>query len=215
MFRSHTSARSLVSRSSSRRAVAAGLGAVVLLGVPTAAGGDPAPADGGAPIRNIVAPVRDIVVPTSDLRGAARVDESEKEVKVRLSSEVLFPKDSARLRPGVRARLTELAEVLQRRGRGRVAIVGYTDDLGSARHGVVCRGGGLPLWHECCARSWTRPTTPSRSPAVGRPTRRCPTPPRRIGNSIAVWSLRTDPPSGMSDLNVSIGPDRPERQTVG
>jgi hypothetical protein len=30
-----------------------------------------------------------------------------------------------------------------------------------------------------------------------------------------VWSLRTDPPSGMSDLNVSIGPDRPERQTVG
>jgi outer membrane protein OmpA-like peptidoglycan-associated protein len=139
MFRSHTSARSLVSRSSSRRAVAAGLGAIVLLGVPTAAGGDPAPADGGAPIRNIVAPVRDIVVPTSDLRGAARVDESEKEVKVRLSSEVLFPKDSARLRPGVRARLTELAEVLQRRGRGRVAIVGYTDDLGSARHGVVCR----------------------------------------------------------------------------
>ena len=138
MSPSHSSARSLVSLSSSRRAVAAGLGAIVLLGVPSAAaGGNPTPSSGGAPIRNIVAPVRDIVVPTSDLRGAARVDEGEKQIKVRLSSEVLFGKDSARLRPGVRGRLDELAELLQRRGRGRVVIVGYTDDLGSAQHGLV------------------------------------------------------------------------------
>jgi outer membrane protein OmpA-like peptidoglycan-associated protein len=88
-------------------------------------------------VHDIVASVHDIVVPTSDLRGAARVDESEKQVKVRLSSEVLFPMDSARLRPGVRGRLTELAELLQRRGRGRVTILGYTDDLGSAQHGLV------------------------------------------------------------------------------
>jgi len=81
--------------------------------------------------------VRDIVVPTSDLAGAARVDESEKQLKVRLSSEVLFPKDSARLRPGVRGRLTELAEGLDRRGPGRVTIVGYTDDLGTAHHGLI------------------------------------------------------------------------------
>jgi outer membrane protein OmpA-like peptidoglycan-associated protein len=126
-----------VSQSSSRRAVAAGLGAIVLLGIPTAASSDPTPSSGGTPIRDIVAPVRDIAVPTSDLRGAARVDESEKRVKVRLSSEVLFPKDSARLRPGVRGRLDELAELLQRRGRGRVTIVGYTDDLGSTQHGLV------------------------------------------------------------------------------
>jgi hypothetical protein len=95
MSRSRISARSLVSPSSSGRAVAAGLGAIVLLGIPTAASSDPTPSPGGAPIRDIVAPVRDIAVPTSDLRGAARVDESEKRVKVRLSSEVLFPKDSA------------------------------------------------------------------------------------------------------------------------
>jgi len=81
--------------------------------------------------------VRDIVVPTSDLKGAARVDESEKRVKIRLNAEVLFPKDSAKLRPGVRGRLAELAQVLDRRGPGRVSIVGYTDDLGSARHGLV------------------------------------------------------------------------------
>ena len=137
MFRSRSSARSLVSRSSSRRAVAAGLGALVLLGVPTVAAGDPMPPTGGAPIRDVVAPVRDIVVSTADLEGAARVDESEKQVKVRLNAEVLFPKDSARLRPGVRGRLTELAQVFDRRGPGRLTIVGYTDDLGTAHHGLV------------------------------------------------------------------------------
>ncbi len=68
---------------------------------------------------------------------AARVDESEKQVKIRLNAEVLFPKDSARLRPGVRGRLAELAQVIDRRGPGRVSIVGYTDDLGSAHHGLV------------------------------------------------------------------------------
>jgi outer membrane protein OmpA-like peptidoglycan-associated protein len=137
MFRFRSSARTLVSRSSNRRAVAAGLTALALIGVPTVAAGDPMPPSGTAPVRDIVAPVRDIVVPTADLEGAARVDESEKQLKVRLSSEVLFPKDSARLRPGVRGRLTELAEGLDRRGPGGVTIVGYTDDLGTAHHGLV------------------------------------------------------------------------------
>jgi outer membrane protein OmpA-like peptidoglycan-associated protein len=137
MFHSRSSARSLVSRSSRRRAAAAGLGALVLLGVPSAAAGDPTPPPGGAPIRDIVAPVRDIVVPTADLEGAARVDESEKQVKVRLNAEVLFPKDSAKLRSGVRGRLTELADGFERRGPGRLVIVGYTDDLGTAQHGRV------------------------------------------------------------------------------
>jgi outer membrane protein OmpA-like peptidoglycan-associated protein len=126
-----------VSRFSSRRAVAAGSGAVVLLSVPTAAGGDPTTSSADAPTRDVVAPVRDLSVPTSDLRGAARVNESEKQVKVRLNSEVLFPKDSARLRPGVRGRLSQVADVLGRRGPGRVTIVGYTDDLGTAHHGLV------------------------------------------------------------------------------
>ena|SRR5918997_2980180 len=136
MSRPLTSAPSPVSPSSSRRALAAGLGAVVLLGMATPAAGAPAPPP-GAPVGDIVAPVLDIAVPTSDLGGAARVDESEKQVKVRLSSEVLFGKDSARLRPAVRSRLDELAELLKRRGPGRVTIVGYTDDLGSAQHGLV------------------------------------------------------------------------------
>jgi outer membrane protein OmpA-like peptidoglycan-associated protein len=121
--------------SSSRRALAAGLGAVVLLGVATPAAGAPAPPP-AAPVRDIVAPVLDIAVPTSDLGGAARVDESEKQVKVRFSSEVLFGKDSAQLRPGVRRRLDEVARELARRGPGRITIVGYTDDLGSAQHGL-------------------------------------------------------------------------------
>ena len=58
-------------------------------------------------------------------------------MKVRLSSEVLFPKDSARLRASARGRLIELADVLGRRGPGRVAIVGYTDDLGTAQPGLA------------------------------------------------------------------------------
>jgi outer membrane protein OmpA-like peptidoglycan-associated protein len=123
--------------SNSRRAVAAGLSALALLGVPAAAAGNPGPPSGTAPTRNIVAPVRDIVVPTADLEGAARVDESEKQVKVRLSAEVLFPKDSARLRTGVHGRLKEIVQTLDRRGPGQVTIVGFTDDLGTAHHGLV------------------------------------------------------------------------------
>ena len=136
MFPSHNSVRSHVSLSSSRRAAATGLSTLVLLGVPTAAVGDPTRPPAGAPVRTIVAPVRDIVVPTSDLKGAARVDESEKRVKIRLNAEVLFPKDSAKLRPSDQD-AAELAQVLDRRGPGRVTIVGYTDDLGSAHHGLI------------------------------------------------------------------------------
>jgi outer membrane protein OmpA-like peptidoglycan-associated protein len=120
-----------VSRCSSRRLA-------VLAAVAVAAGlVPPAWADSGsAPVVDVVAPVVDISFATTDLAGAARVEEAPREVRVVLSSEVLFAKDSAELRPDVRSRLREVAGDLERRGPGRVAVVGYTDDLGSAAHGL-------------------------------------------------------------------------------
>ncbi|MGN6129784.1 MAG: OmpA family protein [Nocardioidaceae bacterium] len=120
-----------MSRCSSRRLA-------VLAAVAVAAGlVPPAWADSGtAPVVDVVAPVVDISFATADLAGAARVEEAPREVKVVLSSEVLFDKDSARLRPRVQARLREVASDLERHGPGRLAIVGYTDDLGSAAHGL-------------------------------------------------------------------------------
>jgi outer membrane protein OmpA-like peptidoglycan-associated protein len=125
-----------VSRCSSRRlAVPATVVAVVAV-----AAGLVAPAwagSGSAPVVDVVAPVVDISFPTADLAGAARVEEAPREVKVVLSSEVLFGKDSARIRPTVLSRLREVAGALERGGPGRLAIVGYTDDLGSAAHGLA------------------------------------------------------------------------------
>jgi outer membrane protein OmpA-like peptidoglycan-associated protein len=89
-----------------------------------------------APVRAVVAPVIDLELPTSDLRGVARVEESPRRVRVVLSSELLFSRDSAQLEPAVRGRLREIAGELRSRGPGRLRIVGYTDDLGSAAHGL-------------------------------------------------------------------------------
>ena len=50
---------------------------------------------------------------------------------------MLFDKDSARLRPVATSRLREIAATLRDRGAGPVSIVGYTDDLGTAAHGLT------------------------------------------------------------------------------
>ena len=49
---------------------------------------------------------------------------------------MLFGKDSAKIRAGAARRLTEVSTELKRRRPGSVSIVGYTDDLGSAAHGL-------------------------------------------------------------------------------
>lgn len=94
-------------------------------------------ADDQSDVRDIVAPVLDIETGISDLQGAARVEESQKEIKVRLSSSVLFAKDSPKLQSGALERLGEVGDQLRQKGPGTVKIVGYTDDLGSAEHGRV------------------------------------------------------------------------------
>jgi outer membrane protein OmpA-like peptidoglycan-associated protein len=57
-------------------------------------------------------------------------------VRVQLNANVLFRKDSAVLLPGAHARLREVAASIKAKGRGSVRVVGYTDDLGSAAHGL-------------------------------------------------------------------------------
>lgn len=74
---------------------------------------------------------------SQDLDGTARVAEAEDTVDVVLDGNVLFGKDSAAILPAARARLREVVAVLREHGPGSVRIVGHTDDLGSAAHGLV------------------------------------------------------------------------------
>lgn len=111
-------------------------GVLAATGPALAAGAAPG-ASVDAPVLRVIAPVRDILVNTADLRGEARVEVGPKQITVRLDSTVLFAKDSPRLRPAARARLREVAAQLSAKGPGRLLIIGYTDDLGSAQHGLV------------------------------------------------------------------------------
>ncbi len=88
-----------------------------------------------APVLAISAPVVDIVVSTADPKREVRVDRSRNSVRVTLDATVLFGRDSAAIRSSSAKRLSGMADELRGRGAGRVRIVGYTDDLGSAAHG--------------------------------------------------------------------------------
>ncbi len=145
-------------RSSSRRplsvrprlALSATATAALVLTLPVSAGSpaeaEPTPADGptpGAPV--LIQPGDTFRVDTmrfmiSDSRGVASVETDSGghgETKVHLDSTVLFDKDSAMIRAVADARLAEVARQLQAEGPGRVAVTGYTDDLGSAAHGLT------------------------------------------------------------------------------
>ena len=94
------------------------------------------PAD-PVPVIDIVAPVLDIETGTADLKRRARVERQGKRITVTLDATILFAKDSARLNATARTRLNEIASDLKQAGPGSVRITGYTDDLGSARHGLI------------------------------------------------------------------------------
>jgi outer membrane protein OmpA-like peptidoglycan-associated protein len=120
-------------------------------------GVDPAPRAADQPPVDVPAemPVVDVVTPVSQLafadRAAADVRDApprgarpgavrppaRPQVRVVLDADVLFPKDSPVLRPLAHQRLRQLAAAIARRGPGSVLVVGYTDDLGTAQHGLV------------------------------------------------------------------------------
>ena len=109
--------------------------------VPTAALAVPGPVSPivpvVAPVAAIVAPVVDIVFADSDLKKAARVEKGPRRTKITLDSTVLFARDSPKINGKARGRLEDVADQLKKSGPGRVSITGYTDDLGSAAHGLT------------------------------------------------------------------------------
>jgi outer membrane protein OmpA-like peptidoglycan-associated protein len=133
-----------VSRSASRlprrpllaaTAAIAGLSIAGVTGaLPTAATSD---GPGTARVVDITAPVVDIVTATSDPEGVVTDQESARQVTLVLDATVLFAKDSATLTRRARSVLADVVRRIEQVGPGAVRIVGYTDDLGSAQHGLV------------------------------------------------------------------------------
>ena len=127
-----------MSRSADRLVAAVLTAALIVVGTvsvaPTPAAAEPADT---APVLDIVAPVLDIQFGTTDLRREARVEKRPGRVRVTLDATVLFGKDSAVIRASARGRLSEVAAELKQQGPGALTITGYTDDLGSAQHGLV------------------------------------------------------------------------------
>ena len=74
---------------------------------------------------------------SEDTAGTAEIEDGPRRLDVVLDSNVLFAKDSAVIRPEARRRLDRVVAALARRTPGVVRIDGYTDDLGSAAHGLV------------------------------------------------------------------------------
>lgn len=74
------------------------------------------------------------VVETDD--GDERREDTNAKVKFALQAEVLFDKDSAKLGGAASARIKEIAGEIERQGAKNVRVFGFTDDLGSAGHGI-------------------------------------------------------------------------------
>ncbi len=88
------------------------------------------------PAKDIVAPVKDITFSTADLRHEARVEKRPKQLRVTLDSTVLFGKDSAKINGKAGNRLADISKEIKEMGAGKIDVTGYTDDLGTAEHGL-------------------------------------------------------------------------------
>lgn len=94
--------------------------------------------DGAAfPTQPITTPVTQILSVTEDLGSIAQESVGAARYQARLNANVSFAKDSAVLLPAATQRLKRVAEQLAAQPPGNLSIVGYTDDLGSAEHGLV------------------------------------------------------------------------------
>ncbi|MFF7966021.1 OmpA family protein [Streptomyces sp. NPDC007903] len=83
------------------------------------------------------AKVLDIKSVVEDQSGEERREDTNADVTFALQAEVLFGKDSAKLGPEARARITAIAEEIEKQKATRVRVFGFTDDLGSSAHGDV------------------------------------------------------------------------------
>lgn len=83
------------------------------------------------------AKVLDIKSVVEDQSGEERREDTNADVTFALQAEVLFGKDSAKLGPEARARITVIAEEIEKQKATRVRVFGFTDNLGSSAHGDV------------------------------------------------------------------------------
>ncbi len=108
--------------------------AVVSVAVPAAA--EPPSPPQIPPGQPVTAPVLAIHAGWLDLRDGAVVEATERGGRSKLDATVLFGRDSARLRPGAAGSIRRVARHLRSFGAGTVTVTGYTDDLGTAAHGL-------------------------------------------------------------------------------
>src|SRR5215207_7885568 len=88
------------------------------------------------PVKDLETPSVDLQTGVSSLDGTVTVEGTRRGAKARIDATVLFGKDSAQLRDGTRACIRQVAKEFARKGPGKVRVVGYTDDLGPADHGL-------------------------------------------------------------------------------
>lgn len=128
-------------RSRALRTAVAGVGVgLVMLPVAAIAGAPDGliETDGPAsPVRDISAPVLDLATTVESTDGSEKVEKKPTKVTITLDSTVLFGKDSAVLTKAATARIADAADELRGRKPGTVVVTGYTDDLGTAEHGLV------------------------------------------------------------------------------
>jgi outer membrane protein OmpA-like peptidoglycan-associated protein len=92
-----------------------------------------------APVYDILdAPVYDIITTTESLDQTETQQDSATQRTVILDSKVLFATDRATLSTSARSRLRSVADQIRdSSATGTVRVDGYTDDQGSAQHGLV------------------------------------------------------------------------------
>ncbi|WP_265568426.1 OmpA family protein [Streptomyces hygroscopicus] len=83
------------------------------------------------------AKVLDIKSVVEDLGGEERRTDTNENVTFALQAEVLFPKDSAKLNPEARSRITAIADEIKKQNATNVRVFGFTDNLGTYAHGLV------------------------------------------------------------------------------
>lgn len=117
-----------------RRAAGAGVVALALVTWPSPAYS--LPAGSTTRVLPVETPIITFAGGTAELDGSTTLETTRTGTKSRIDCTILFAKDSDHLRPGAGVKLGRLATQLQRQGPGRIQVTGYTDDLGSAAHGL-------------------------------------------------------------------------------
>ena len=91
-----------------------------------------------APVRDFSAGSESIITTVESIDGTETQEDTETRRTLILDSKVLFGEDRATLSPAARKRLRSVArQITDSSATGTVRVAGYTDDQGSAQHGLV------------------------------------------------------------------------------